>query len=93
MHYDDNICLGIIVSGLMMVGKNQSPKGNMWSAIPVALLCMKVNWSARKQGNSPQKGRSPREHRGTIVCSSVHPSVCLFVPPRPSQALNLLSLA
>ena len=22
---------------------NQSPKGNMWSAIPVALLCMLVN--------------------------------------------------
>ena len=22
--------------------KNQSPKGNMWSAIPVALLCMLV---------------------------------------------------
>ena len=22
---------------------NQSPKGNMWSAIPVALLCMIVN--------------------------------------------------
>ena len=24
-------------------GKNRSPKGNMWSAIPVALLCMTVN--------------------------------------------------
>ena len=24
------------------------PKGNMWSAIPVALLCMIVNWSKRK---------------------------------------------
>ena len=23
--------------------KNQSPKGNMWSAIPVALLCVNVN--------------------------------------------------
>ena len=29
---------------------NQSPKGNMWSAIPVALLCMIVNLSKEKQG-------------------------------------------
>ena len=33
---------------------NQSPKGNMWSAIPVALLCMIVNWSERKQGSNPK---------------------------------------
>ena len=33
---------------------NQSPKGNMWSAIPVALLCMIVNWSERKQGSGPE---------------------------------------
>ena len=31
--------------------KNRSPKGNMWSAIPVALLCMIMNWSERKQGS------------------------------------------
>ena len=30
----------------------RSPKGNMWSAIPVALLCMIVNWSEGKQGSS-----------------------------------------
>ena len=30
---------------------NRSPKGNTWSAIPVALLCMIVNWSERKQGS------------------------------------------
>ena len=35
--------------------KNRSPKGNMWSAIPVALLCMIVNlsdmkWSRRSKG-------------------------------------------
>ena len=34
--------------------KNRSPKGNMWSAIPVALLCVIVNWSDRKQGNGPK---------------------------------------
>ena len=30
---------------------NRSPKGNMWSAIPVALICMIVKWSERKQGS------------------------------------------
>ena len=34
--------------------KNRSPKGNMWSAIPVALLCMIVNWNERKQGSGPK---------------------------------------
>ena len=33
---------------------NQSPKGNMWSAIPVALLCMIVNLSEGKQGSGPE---------------------------------------
>ena len=33
---------------------NQSPKGNMWSVIPVALLCMIVNVSERKQGSGPE---------------------------------------
>ena len=33
--------------------KNRSPRGNMWSAIPIALLCMIVNWSERKQGGGP----------------------------------------
>ena len=28
---------------------NRSPKGNMWSAIPIALLCMVVNRNERKQ--------------------------------------------
>ena len=40
------------VSGGMR--ENRSPKGNMWSAIPVALLCMIVNWSERKQGSGPE---------------------------------------
>ena len=33
---------------------NQSPKGYMWSAIPVALLCMIENWSERKQGSGTE---------------------------------------
>ena len=35
-------------------GRNRSPKGNMWSAIPVALLCLIVNWSEGKQGSAPE---------------------------------------
>ena len=31
---------------------HQSPKGNTWSAVPVTLLCMVVNWNERKQGSS-----------------------------------------
>ena len=34
--------------------KNQSPKDNMWTAIPVALLCMIMKWSERKQGSGPE---------------------------------------
>ena len=33
---------------------NQSPKGNMWSAIPVALLCMLVTEDDGKQGSGPE---------------------------------------
>ena len=32
--------------------KNRSPKGNKWSAIPVALICMIVNWGDGKQGGA-----------------------------------------
>ena len=36
-------------------GGNRSLKGNMWSAIPVALLCMVVNErNERKQGSGPE---------------------------------------
>ena len=35
-------------------GGNRSPKGNMWSAIPVALLCMVVNQNERKKGSGPE---------------------------------------
>ena len=34
--------------------QNRSPKGNIWSAIPVALLCTIVKWSKRKQGSGPE---------------------------------------
>ena len=33
---------------------NRSPKGNMWSAIPVALLLVIVNWSEGKRGSGPE---------------------------------------
>ena len=33
---------------------NRSPKGNMWSAILVALLCMIVNGSEMEQGSGPE---------------------------------------
>ena len=42
------------VSGRIQIIENRSPKGNMWSAIPVALLCMIVNLSERKQGSGPE---------------------------------------
>ena len=36
-------------------------------------------------GQWPQRGQSPVKHRGTFICSSLRPSVCLS-PSRPSQA-------
>ena len=36
------------------INENQSPNGNMWSAIPDALLCMIVHWRERKQGSGPK---------------------------------------
>ena len=37
----------------LILGLNQLPKGNMWSAIPIALLCMIVSESEREQGSGP----------------------------------------
>ena len=37
--------------------KNRSPRGNMKSAIPVALLCMIVNCSEGKQGSGPEEDK------------------------------------
>ena len=34
--------------------KRKQNKDKMWSAIPVALLCMNGNWSERKQGSGPE---------------------------------------
>ena len=34
---------------------NRSPKSNMWSAIPIALLCMIANLSERKQGSGHKR--------------------------------------
>ena len=45
--------------------ENRSPKGNMWSAIPVALLCMIVNWSEGKQGSGP-KGDEVLQNTGGL---------------------------
>ena len=36
--------------------ENRSPKGNTWSAIPVALLCIVVNWNER-QGSGPERDK------------------------------------
>ena len=41
----DHVLVGIL---------NKSPKGNMWSAIPVALLCMIVSLCEGKQGSGPE---------------------------------------
>ena len=36
--------------------RNRSPKGNTWSAIPVALLCMVETWIER-QGSGPNRDK------------------------------------
>ena len=41
-------------SGRADLRDNQSPKGNMWSAIPVALLCIIMNLREGKQGSGPE---------------------------------------
>ena len=38
----------------MSANDNNNNKGNIRSAIPVALLCMIVNLSERKQGSGPE---------------------------------------
>ena len=40
--------------GMCTLKKKKSSKGNMWSAIPVALLGMIVSWCERKQGSGPE---------------------------------------
>ena len=50
---------------------NQSPKGNMWSAIPVALLSMILNWSERKQGSGPEGDKVLQNTEFSFVPPSV----------------------
>ena len=52
----------------------------MWSAVPVALLCMSL-LDEDEAGQRARRGRSPIEHRGTFVHPSVRPSVRLSVCP------------
>ena len=63
----------LLVQTASNVVHNQSPKGNVWSAIPIALLSMNANWSEGKQGSSSKRDGSPVEHRSTFVCLSIHP--------------------
>ena len=58
--------------------------GNMWSAIPVALVCMIVCWSERKQGSSPQEMMPFR-------LLFIRPFVYSFVPPSSQTLLGLKS--
>ena len=51
--------------------ENQLPKGNIWSAIPIALLCMIVNLGKGEQG-SGSEGDSTVKHRGTFILQIRH---------------------
>ena len=59
---------------------NQSPKGNMWYAVTIALLCMSM-LDEDEAGQRPRRGQNPVEHRRTFVRSSVHPSIHPSVRP------------
>ena len=66
-------------------GYNRLPKGIMWSAVPVALLCMVVNRNER-QGSGP---------KGDKVLQNTE-DFCLFVRPfvrLSPQALSGLKFA
>ena len=45
--------VGLKLMWIKKAENNRSPKGNMWSATPVALLCMVVNQNKR-QGSGPK---------------------------------------
>ena len=57
----------------------------MWSAVPVALLCMSM-LDEDEAGQRPRRGRSPVEHRGTFVRPSVSSSVRSSVRSSPPEA-------
>ena len=59
----------------------------MWSAIPVALLCMVVNRNER-QGSGPE---GDCRTQGTFVHSFIHPSVRLSAPQALSGLKSFLS--
>ena len=62
----------------------------MWSAIPVALLCMVVNWNERKQGSGPKVHEVLLSTGGlSLVHLLIHPSVHRQSP----QALSGLKFA
>ena len=67
----------------MVESCNRSPKGNMWSAIPVALLCMIVNRSERKG----TKSCTTQGDRGETLSPLVSSSLSLF-----SLSFSLLSI-
>ena len=50
----ERVALGLLE---LISNLNRLPKGNLWSAMPVTLLCMIVNWSERKQGSSPKRNK------------------------------------
>ena len=61
----------------------------MWSAIPVGLLSVIVNWSEVKQGSGSEGDKVLWNKGGTFVYASVH----LSALPTPSQSWNLPSQA
>ena len=61
----------------------------MWSAIPVALLCMIVNWSEGKQGSGPEGDKVLYNTGGLLF---VRPSVIPSVPQALSGLKSALSV-
>ena len=60
--------------------ENRPTKGNTWSAIPVALLCMIVNWSEGKQGIGPKGDEVLYNTGGLLSVIPFHHSVILSAP-------------
>ena len=62
LRFDNGVPKDTLPRHMARLSNNQSPKGNMWSAIPIARLCMIVNESKRKQGSLVEQ-RKPYVHR------------------------------
>ena len=71
-----------VTCGWAQAVRNRSPKGNMWSVIPVALLFMVINWNKRKQGSSSE-GDKVLYNTGFLF---VRPSIRQSFSPKPIQA-------